>query len=120
MEASLTFTRRYGVPPEKVWRAWTDAEALRQWWAPGPAEPVSLAQLDVRVGGRIRIVFGGPDGKAHECTGIYREVVPNRKLAFTWAWPGASRPQSLVIIEFKPASWGTRLVSRVLKARGPG
>ena len=48
------------------------------------------AELDVRVGGRFRIVFGGPDGRAHECAGEYKEVVPNRKLVFTWCWPNTT------------------------------
>ena len=48
---------------------------------------MSVADLDLRVGWRFRIVFGGPKGNEHECAGIYREVVPNRKLVSTWCWP---------------------------------
>lgn len=108
---SLTLSRRYPVAPEKVWRAWTDAQAVRKWWGPGPGEPVSVAELDVRVGGRFRIVFGGPDGKAHECAGVYREVVPNRKLVFTWSWPNTTPERvSVVTIEFKKIDEGTELV----------
>ena len=110
---SLTLTRHYPVGPEKVWRAWTDAQAVKQWWGPGPGEPVSAAELDVRVGGRFRIVFGGQDGKAHTCAGEYQEVVPNRKLVFTWCWPNSTPERvSLVTIEFKPAGGGTDLVFR--------
>ena len=106
----LTLSRSYPVAPEKVWRAWTDAEAVKKWWGPGPDEPVSLAQLDVRVGGRFRIVFGGPDGKAHECAGVYKEVVPNRKLVFTWTWPNSTpERESLVTIVFKQVAGGTEL-----------
>jgi len=108
---SLTLSRSYPVAPEKVWRAWTDAQAVKKWWGPGPGEPVSFAELDVRVGGRFRIVFGGPDGRAHECAGVYKEVVPNRKLVFTWSWPNTTpERESLVTIVFKSASWGTELV----------
>jgi len=107
---SLTLARSYPVAPEKVWRAWTDPEAIRRWWGPGN-EPVSLAELDVRVGGRFRIVFGGPDGKAHECAGVYREVVSNRKLVFTWAWPNSTpERESLVTITLRAAGKGTELV----------
>lgn len=106
----LNLSRSYPVAPEKVWRAWTDAEAVKKWWGPGPDEPVSLAQLDVRVGGRFRIVFGGPDGKAHECAGVYKEVVPNRKLVFTWTWPNSTpERESLVTIVFKQVAGGTEL-----------
>ena len=110
---SLTLTRSYPVAPEKVWRAWTDAEAVKRWWGPGPGEPVSLAELDVRVGGRFRIVFGGADGKQHECAGVYREVVPNRKLVFTWCWPNTTPERvSVVTIEFRAAGKGTELLFR--------
>lgn len=108
---SLALQRHYPVAPEKVWRAWTDAEALKRWWGPGPGEPVSLAELDVRVGGRFRIVFGGPDGKMHECAGVYKEVVPNRKLCFTWHWPNSTPERiSVVTIEFHGSPAGTDLV----------
>ena len=108
---SLTLSRHYPVGPEKVWRAWTDPEAVKKWWGPGPGEPVSAAELDVRVGGRFRIVFGGPDGKEHECAGVYKEVVPNRKLVFTWSWPRTTPERiSVVTIEFKAAGGGTDLI----------
>ena len=108
---SLALQRHYPVAPEKVWRAWTDAEAVKRWWGPGPGEPVSLAELDVRVGGRFRIVFGGPDGKMHECAGVYQEVVPNRKLVFTWHWPNSTPERiSVVTIEFHGSPAGTDLV----------
>jgi uncharacterized protein YndB with AHSA1/START domain len=107
---SLTLSRSYPVAPEKVWRAWTDPQAVRQWWGPGN-EPVSLAELDVRVGGRFRIVFGGPDGKAHECAGVYREVVPNRKLVFTWTWPNSTpERESLVTLTLRAVAGGTELL----------
>jgi uncharacterized protein YndB with AHSA1/START domain len=107
---SLALNRSYPVGPEKVWRAWTDPEALKRWWGPGPDEPVSLAQLDVRVGGRFRIVFGGPQGNDHEVQGVYREVVPNRKLVFTWSWPRTTpERESVVTIVFKAAGSGTEL-----------
>jgi len=110
---SLTLSRRYPVAPEKVYRAWTDPKAVSRWWGPGPGEPVSLAELDVRVGGRFRIVFGGPDGKMHECAGTYKEVVPNKKLVFTWSWPNTTPERiSVVTIEFRAAGKGTDLVFR--------
>jgi uncharacterized protein YndB with AHSA1/START domain len=107
---SLSLKRRYPVSPEKVWRAWTDPQALKRWFGPGANEPVSEAHLDVRVGGRFRIVFGGPDGRMHECAGVYREVVPNRKLVFTWGWPRTTpERESLVTIVFKADGKGTEL-----------
>jgi len=110
----LTLNRLYPVAPEKVYRAWTDPEAIRRWWGPGGHDPVSLAELDVRVGGRFRIVFGGADGRAHEVQGVYREVVPNRRLAFTWTWPNSTpERESLVTITFRAAAGGTELDFRL-------
>jgi len=86
-QPALTLHRRFPVAPEKVWRAWTDPQALKRWFGPDGPQPVSVADVDVRVGGRFRLVFGGPDGNEHEAAGVYREVVPNRKLVFTWCWP---------------------------------
>jgi uncharacterized protein YndB with AHSA1/START domain len=107
---SLALKRSYPVAPEKVWHAWTDAEALKRWWGPGGTQPVSLAQLDLRFGGRFRIVFGGPEGKDHEVQGVYKEVVPNRKLVFTWTWPNSTPDRvSQVTIFFKPVAGGTDL-----------
>jgi len=65
----------------------------------------------VRVGGRFRIVFGGAEGKDHDVQGVYKEVVPNRKLVFTWTWPNSTpERESLVTIEFRAAGRGTELV----------
>lgn len=107
---ALSLERHYPVAPQNVWRAWTDPQALKKWWYPAPGERVSLAELDVRVGGRYRIVFGGPEGTQHEVAGIYKEVVPNRKLAFTWSWPRTTpERESLVTILFKESRGGTQL-----------
>jgi uncharacterized protein YndB with AHSA1/START domain len=107
---ALRIARHYPVAPEKVWRAWTDPQAVKQWWGPGGQQPVSVAELDVRVGGRFRMVFGGAQGRDHECAGIYKEVVPNRKLVFTWCWPNSTPERvSLVTILFTPAGGGTEL-----------
>ena len=84
---SLTLRRHYPVAPEKVWRAWTDPQALKGWFGPGGPQAVSVADVDPRVGGRFRLVFGGPQGNEHEAAGVYEEVVPNRKLVFSWCWP---------------------------------
>jgi uncharacterized protein YndB with AHSA1/START domain len=106
----LNLVRKYPVAPEKVWRAWTDPQAVKQWWGVTPADRVSIAELDVRVGGRFRIVFGGAKGTDHEAAGTYREVIPNRKLVFTWAWPRTSpERESQVTVLFNAVDGGTEL-----------
>lgn len=108
---SLTLTRVYAAPPERVWRAWTDAQVLKQWWATAPGQGVSVAELDVRVGGRYRICFGGADGNEHDCAGVYQEVAKPKKLVFTWSWPRTTPDRvSLVTILFNAKGSGTELV----------
>jgi uncharacterized protein YndB with AHSA1/START domain len=110
---SLTLNREYAAPPAKVWQAWTDATILKQWWATSAGERTSLAELDVRVGGRYRICFGGADGNQHECAGVYQEVAKPKKLVFTWSWPRTTPERvSLVTILFNAKGGGTELVFR--------
>jgi uncharacterized protein YndB with AHSA1/START domain len=108
---SLTITRRLRASPQKVYAAWTHAENLIQWFA-AQAEPGSVkADLDVRVGGRYRISFTNQDnGEYHEVGGLYREVVPDARLQFTWAWHSTPERESLVTIEFKPDADGTLMI----------
>lgn len=106
---SISIVRIFKAAPEKVWRAWTDPQTLKQWMAPSDAFAVLLAEADVRVGGRYRIVMKSPDGEEHDVSGVYREVTLNRKLVYTWAWKGTPERESLVTVELRAAGSGTEL-----------
>lgn len=105
----LVLTRVYPVAPEKVWRAWTDPQALAHWFGPGPVGTASVVELDLRVGGRYRIAFEGHDRSAHEASGVYLAVEPPRRLAFTWVRRGMPEADSQVTIELRPVAGGTEL-----------
>ena len=105
---SLTLKRRLRATPEKVFRAWTDQQKLARWFGPGEVEPVHV-DIDARVGGRYRIVMRTPDGEEHDVGGIYREVVPNEKLVFTWAWKSTPERESIVTVLIKPDGDGSLL-----------
>ena len=105
---SLTLKRRLNAPPSKVYGAWTDCAKISHWFGPEDAE-ILRAETDVRVGGRFRIVFRGPDGEEHDVGGIYREVVPDQKLVFTWAWRSTPERESLVTVALKRDGDGTLL-----------
>ena len=107
---SLTITRNYPAGQEEVWRALTEANLLKQWLAPSDAYLMPVAEADVRVGGRYRFVMKPPEGEEHEVSGVYREVVPNKKLVFTWAWKSSPEHESLVTISLRPAGRGTGLM----------
>jgi uncharacterized protein YndB with AHSA1/START domain len=103
---SVSFTRRYHAPPEEVWRAWTDPQALAQWFGPDDDGVVSLAELDVRVGGRYLIRFGVPGAEEHNVSGVYQEVVPKQKLVFSWAWQSTPERVSRVSVSLRPLGVG--------------
>jgi uncharacterized protein YndB with AHSA1/START domain len=105
----LRFTRRYPAPPGRVWQAWTDPQALSAWFGPGAPGSVTLAELDVRPGGRYRIRFHTPDGEEHEVAGSYEEVVPLRRLVFSWAWRSTPERVSRVTVSLQPDGTGTAL-----------
>jgi uncharacterized protein YndB with AHSA1/START domain len=103
---SLALKRRLKAPPEKVYEAWTVPEKMIQWW--GAANAASrTAEADVRVGGRFHVGFRGDDGGQHDVSGIYREVVPGRKLVFSWAWRTTPERESQVTIDLKSDGAGT-------------
>ena len=105
---SLTLKRRLNALPAKVYGAWTDSARISHWFGPENAE-ILRAETDVRVGGRFRIVFRGPDGEEHDVGGVYREGVPNEKLVFTWAWRTTPERESLVTVALKRDGDGTLL-----------
>ena len=105
---SLTLKRRLNAAPETVYAAWTDPQRLTRWFGPD-AGSVTRAETDVRVGGRFRVVFHTEDGEEHDVSGVYREVVPNERLVFTWAWRSTPERESLVTVALRPDGGGTSL-----------
>lgn len=104
---SVTIVRRIKAPPARIWAAITQADLMLRWWGPDAGPTLSVV-ADVRPGGRFSVVFRLVNGDEHNPTGIYREVVPEKKLAFTWDLPGAE-PESLVTFRLEPFDGGTEL-----------
>lgn len=108
MTTSLTLVRRIKAPPAKIWAAITEPDQMLKWWGPD-AGPTIRVDADVRPGGRFSVVFRTMDGIERNPTGMYREVVPEQKLVFTWDLPGAAEPETLVTFLLKPIDTGTEL-----------
>ena len=99
VKPSLTLKRRFKTTPAQVYKAWTDPAQLAKWM--GPVEVTAVeATADVRVGGRYHIRMIVP-GDEHNVSGVYREVVANEKLVFTWAWRSTPERESLVTVHLK-------------------
>ena len=112
----LSLTRSIDAPRHKVFQAWTDAELLKQWFAPLPWT-TPRAELDVRPGGSNLIVMRGPDGQEFPNRGVYLEVVKNERLVFTDAytkdWQPAQKPFMTVILTFEEQGGKTKYTARV-------
>jgi uncharacterized protein YndB with AHSA1/START domain len=108
VEPSLTLKRRIKASPKAVYDAWTDPKKIVKWFGPDSG-PVEHAAVDLRVGGRYTVIFRTENGEQHHVSGVYREVVPNEKLVFTWAWRSTPERESLVTILIKPEVDGSLL-----------
>jgi len=125
-DRELMLTRLIDAPREKLYRAWTDANLLKQWFAPLPYTTPS-AELDVRPGGAALIVMRGPDGKDMPNRGVYLEVVPDERLvftdAYTKAWEPSEKPFMTVVLTFEDEGGKTRYTARAPldggRPRGP-
>ena len=107
---TLRLRRTFSAPPERVFRAWTTPEEMKQWKAPGEMT-TPVAEVDLRVGGTYRIHMRAPDGALHRLVGAYRLVDPPKKLVYTWRWEdNPEAGETLVTVEFLARGKGTDLV----------
>jgi uncharacterized protein YndB with AHSA1/START domain len=108
VKPSLTIKRRLNAPPAKVFAAWTDPEKVKGWMGPGEVKALHV-ETDPRTGGRYRWLMKAPSGEEHDVSGVYREVIANEKLVFTWAWKSMPERESVVTVLLKPDGDGTLL-----------
>jgi uncharacterized protein YndB with AHSA1/START domain len=80
-EWDLVMTRVFDAPRELVFKVWTETQHVAQWWGPKRfTNPV--CEMDVRVGGAIRIHMRAPDGVVYPMTGVFQEIVVPERLVF--------------------------------------
>lgn len=107
---SVTLQRRIKATPAKVYAAWTRPEMIVEWFGPSDAQQGSVkAEMDVRTGGRFTISFTHSDGELSEVSGTYKDVVPNERLVFSWAWYTTPDRVSQVTVTTKADGDGTLL-----------
>jgi uncharacterized protein YndB with AHSA1/START domain len=94
-ERTVVITRVFEASREAVFKAWTDPAHLAAWWGPRSfTNPV--CEVDLRVGGKLRIVMRAPDGAEHPMMGVFREITPPERLVFTNI---ATDPAGTVLLE---------------------
>ena len=105
---SLVICRTYPASVERVFKAWTDANQLGQWFAPTD-DYTTKAKVDLRVGHEYRIAITHKGGNVHTILGTYRLIEPPRKLVYTWRWEGGPANDTLVTVDFTPDGEATKV-----------
>ena len=114
-ENELAICRLIDAPPERVFRAWTDPNLMKQWNVPKPWT-ITKCELDARAGGASLMVMKSPEGQEMPCPGIFLEVIPNKKIvftdAFTKAWEPSAKPFFVGVITLENEGGKTRYTAR--------
>jgi uncharacterized protein YndB with AHSA1/START domain len=101
-ERELVVTRTFDAPARLVFEAWTRPELFQQWWVPKSMDMfLRSCEMDVRTGGRYRLVFGHDASNPAEFFGRYLEVTPHSRLVWTNEEGGADGPVTTVTFEEK-------------------
>jgi uncharacterized protein YndB with AHSA1/START domain len=96
----LRIERTFAAPAEAVFEAWTSEEVLRRWLHAEPGWDTPVAEVDLRVGGTLRVVMRNPaTGSEYGARGEYTAVEPPNKLAFTWVWDHDPANPQLIELE---------------------
>jgi uncharacterized protein YndB with AHSA1/START domain len=110
-DSQVLVTREFDAPRHLVYRAWTTPELIRRWWHANRGE-MTVAEVDLRVGGRWRFAMTTPNGEEVAFHGEYREVVSNERLVSTEVFEGAPDAEALSTVTFDDN--GNRTVASIL------
>jgi uncharacterized protein YndB with AHSA1/START domain len=110
--------RAIAAPRETVFDAWLSPDVLKLWWPAGSDWETPIAEVDARVGGKLRLVMRSPDGEEFGGTGEFIEIERPERLVYIWTWDGhgAHEGTNLVEVELRDMGDGGTLV--VLTNRG--
>ncbi|MGE0554051.1 MAG: SRPBCC family protein [Gemmatimonadales bacterium] len=98
-DTQILVIREFAAPKHLVYKAWTTPELIRSWWSAKRGE-VTVADVDLKPGGRWR--YAMTTGKGFEVAfhGEYREVVPNERLVYTEVYEGAPDAPAVTTVTF--------------------
>jgi len=106
---TLVVQKTIAATPERLFAAWTEPDALRQWWGPDGVTCVD-PQVDLRVGGRYRIGNRLPDGSILWIVGEFEAVEPPNRLVYTWRLEGGSESAERVTVCFEGRGTATEVI----------
>jgi uncharacterized protein YndB with AHSA1/START domain len=108
---NLRIERTFEAPAERVFEAWTSEEVLRRWFHAERGWETSEAEVDLRLGGGVRVVMRDTDeGRDIGGGGAYTEIDPPTRLAFTWTWDDDSDRETLIELDFLEAEGRTTVL----------
>ncbi len=102
--------RTFDAPAEKVFDAWTSPEVIKRWFRPAEGWQEPSAEVDLRVGGKVRVVMRDPDGEPVEAWGEYTLIERPHRLAFTWTFQDDPSNEQLIELEFAERDGMTTVV----------
>jgi uncharacterized protein YndB with AHSA1/START domain len=111
-KTSLQIKRFINAPPARVYAAWTDPAQLKQWWGPEGVRTRNFA-ADTQAGGKYRWNLINQEGEEMSVFGEYLELVPGKKIVFTWKWDDDDvweNRNSIVTVELSDREGGTELL----------
>jgi uncharacterized protein YndB with AHSA1/START domain len=104
--------RTFAAPIEEVFDAWTSPEVMRRWLHPAPEWGTPEAEVDLRVGGKVRVVMRRPDGSRAESRGEYELIDRPHRLVMKWVFGDEPTNQQLLELTFTESE-GTTIVRLV-------
>lgn len=107
-DTSLTIRRTFDATRERVWKAWTDPEALEQWYAPGDMTP-AIHTVNPEPGGEFAVSYLGDETRT-DVEGTFVEVVENERLLYTNRIPDELGPETRITVEFEEVDDGTEII----------
>jgi uncharacterized protein YndB with AHSA1/START domain len=107
-DTEILITRAFDAPRHLVYRAWTTPELVKRWWS-GQRGEVTIADIDLRVGGIWRYVMVANGGFEVAFHGEYREIVPNERIVSTEVYEAMPEGEALNIVTFTEADGRTIL-----------
>jgi uncharacterized protein YndB with AHSA1/START domain len=107
-DEQIRITREFDAPKELVYKAWTTPELVKRWWHANRGE-VTLAEIDLRVGGAWRSVSVTEDGFEVAFHGEFREIVPNERIVSTEVYEGFPDAETINTLTFTEVDGRTTL-----------
>jgi uncharacterized protein YndB with AHSA1/START domain len=107
-DTQVLITRAFNAPRQLVFKAYTTPELVRRWWA-GRRGQVTLAEIDLRVGGTWRYVMTSSEGFEVAFHGTYREIVPDERLVHTEVYEAMPDAEVVNTITFAESDGRTKM-----------